>query len=81
MTLTYSSIKYDRHSIVKEVILAEIGKGLDDKQVIYSKVVETLGVPRPTVRRVARELRDELLEVIKILQSDIPKPTFGEDLK
>jgi hypothetical protein len=32
-------------------------------------------VPRPTVRRVARDLRNELVEKIKILQSEIPKPT------
>jgi len=79
MTLRYDyKNKHDRHSIVKEVILSEIGKGIDDKQVIYSKVVETLGVPRPTVRRVARELRDELLVVLKILQQEIPKPKLGE---
>jgi len=41
-----------------------------DKQDIYTKVVDELGVPRPTVRRVARDLRNELLEKIKILQSE-----------
>jgi hypothetical protein len=32
-----------------------------------------LGVPRPTVRRVARDLRNELLQKIKILQSEVPE--------
>ncbi len=30
-------------------------------------------MPRPTVRRVARDLRNELLDKIKILQSEAPK--------
>jgi len=30
-------------------------------------------VPRPTVRRVARDLRTELLQKIQILQSDMHK--------
>jgi len=32
-------------------------------------------VPRPTVRRVARDLRNELLEKIRILQSEAPTPS------
>ena len=43
---------------------------MTDKQDIYTKVVDELGVPRPTVRRVARDLRNELLEKIQILQSE-----------
>ena len=65
----------NQSSIIKEAINSYLDKGLSDKQDIYSKVVEELGVPRPTVRRVARDLRNELLEKIKILQSEIPKPT------
>ena len=48
-------------------------KGVTDKQDIYTKVVDELGVPRPTVRRVAIDLRTELLQKIQILQSDMPK--------
>ncbi len=40
-----------------------------------SKVVDNLGVPRPTVRRVARDLRNELLTKIKILQSETQQTT------
>ena len=65
----------NRSTIIRQAILSYLQKGLTDKQTIYSKVVDELGVPRPTVRRIARELRDELVEYIKILQSEIPKPT------
>jgi uncharacterized protein (UPF0147 family) len=65
----------NQSTIIKQAINSCLDKGLTDKQDIYSKVVEDLGVPRPTVRRVARDLRNELLEKIKILQSEIPKPT------
>ncbi len=65
----------NQSSIIKDAINSYLDKGLTDKQDIYSKVVSELGVPRPTVRRVARDLRNELLEKIKILQSEIPRPT------
>lgn len=58
---------------IKQAINELLDKGLTDKQDIYSKVVEELGVPRPTVRRVARDLRNELLQKIKILQSEVPE--------
>ena len=65
----------NQSTIIKQAINSYLDKGLTDKQDIYSKVVEELGVPRPTVRRVARDLRNELVEKIKILQSEVPKPT------
>jgi hypothetical protein len=52
---------------------------MTDKQDIYTKVVDELGVPRPTVRRVARDLRTELLQKIQILQSDMPKATVASE--
>ena len=58
---------------IKQAINNLLDKGLTDKQDIYTKVVEELGVPRPTVRRVARDLRNELLQKIKILQSEVPE--------
>ena len=58
---------------IKQAINELLDKGITDKQDIYSKVVEELGVPRPTVRRVARDLRNELLQKIKILQSEVPE--------
>lgn len=65
----------NQSTIIKQAINSYLDKGLTDKQDIYSKVVEELGVPRPTVRRVARDLRNELVEKIQILQSEIPKPS------
>ena len=55
---------------IKEAINSFLNKGIKDKQDIYSKVVDELGVPRPTVRRVARDLRNELVAKIEILQSE-----------
>ena len=60
----------NQSTVIKQAINAYLDKGLTDKQDIYSKVVDELGVPRPTVRRVARDLRNELLAKIKILQSE-----------
>ena len=60
---------------IKESINSYLDKGVTDKQDIYTKVVDELGVPRPTVRRVARDLRTALLQKIQILQSDMPKVT------
>ncbi|GFN42056.1 MAG: hypothetical protein JRZ95_06010 [Nitrososphaerota archaeon] len=63
----------NQSTVIKEAINSYLDKGLTDKQDIYTKVVDDLGVPRPTVRRVARDLRNELLNKIKILQSEAPK--------
>lgn len=65
----------NQSTIIKEAINSYLDKGVTDKQDIYTKVVDELGVPRPTVRRVARDLRTELLQKIQILQSDMPKVT------
>ena len=63
----------NQSTIIKEAINSYLDKGTTDKQEIYTKVVDELGVPRPTVRRVARDLRTELLQKIEILQSDMHK--------
>ena len=63
----------NQSTIIKEAINSFLNKGVTDKQDIYTRVVDELGVPRPTVRRVARDLRNELLDKIKILQSETPK--------
>ena len=60
----------NQSTVIKEAIYSLLDEGVTDKQDIYSKVVDKLGVPRPTVRRVARDLRNELLTKIKILQSE-----------
>ena len=68
----------NQSTIIKEAINSYLDKGITDKHDIYTKVVDELGVPRPTVRRVARDLRTELLQKIQILQSDMPKSTISE---
>ncbi len=65
----------NQSTVIKEAINSYLDKGLTDKQDIYSNVVNDLGVPRPTVRRVARDLRNELLQKISILQSEALKPS------
>jgi len=60
----------NQSTVIKEAINSLLDEGVTDKQDIYSKVVDKLVVPRPTVRRVARDLRNELLTKIKILQSE-----------
>ena len=60
----------NQSTVIKEAINSLLDEGVTDKQDIYSKVVDKLGVPRPTVRRVARDFRNELLTKIKVLQSE-----------
>ena len=62
--------RINQSTVIKAAINSYIDNGIRDKQDLYTKVVDELGVPRPTVRRVARDLRNELLEKIKILQSE-----------
>jgi len=72
----------NQSTVIKEAINSYLDKGNSDKQDIYTKVVDDLGVPRPTVRRVARDLRNELLEKIRILQSEAPTPSkFSKETK
>lgn len=56
---------------VKKAIESCMDQGMTDKQDIYTKIVSDLNVPRPTVRRVARDLRIEMLRKIDILQARI----------
>jgi len=67
----------NQSTVIKEAINSLLDEGITDKQDIYSKVVDNLGVPRPTVRRVARDLRNELLTKIKILQSETQQTTVS----
>ena len=60
----------NQSTVIKAAINTLLDNGITDKQDIYTKVVDELGVPRSTVRRVARDLRNELLEKISILQSE-----------
>lgn len=55
---------------IQELIDGYLEKGMTDKNEIYTKVVDDLNVPRPTVRRVARDFRDKLQGKINILEKE-----------
>ena len=57
-------------ALIKIIIGRCMDNGMTDKTEIYSLVCEETGALRPTVRRVARELREEMMDKIAILQSD-----------
>ena len=65
----------NQNAAIKEIINRLLETDITDKQELYTKVVQETGFPRPTVRRVAAELRKELLEKIKILQSETQQTT------
>ena len=71
----------NQSTVIKAAINTLLDNGITDKQDIYTKVVSELGVPRPTVRRVARDLRNELLEKISILQSETRLTVSSFDTK
>lgn len=57
-------------SLVKTAINTYLEAGMTDKQELYTKVVRELGVPRPSVRRIAHDmrLRDELIDKVNVLR-------------
>lgn len=56
-----------KSSIIRSEIFKVIADGITEKQKIYTYVVNELNVPRPTVRRIAREIVKDLIGVINIL--------------
>lgn len=58
---------------IEIAIIHQLDEGISKKTEIYDKVTDELGVPRPTVRRVARDLRSKLQERIKILNGEAEK--------
>ena len=73
--------KLKQQDAVKELVCKYIQSGVTDKQELYTKVVEDLGVARPTVRRIAAQLRKEMTAVVLILSQDIPKTKIGKVTK
>ncbi len=66
-------LKTTQSSEIRQAIFKRLEKRMNDKQEIYSQVVEELNVPRPTVRRVSRDLKTELEKYAKILNNDFYK--------
>lgn len=60
-----------QQTIITHCIEKYLNMGLTNKEEIFHKVVDELGVPRPTVRRIARDMRNEMTRKIRILQSEI----------
>ena len=52
---------------IKQGILSCLNNGMTDKREIFKHVSDTLGVPRPSVRRVAGALRRELTDEMRVL--------------
>jgi len=72
-------IRTTQSSVIEQEILNCIKLGITNKRDIYDKLVEKFNFPRPTIRRVARDLRIDLMEIIKILDPDIPKVEVKND--
>jgi len=57
--------------LVEIALEKKLDFGMTDKQEIFTMIVEELNVPKPTVRRIARDLRNKYVNRIKILQSEV----------
>jgi len=55
---------------IRRRIILLINSGEKDKSDIYTKVTQILKVPRPTVRRAARDLIKDMEYKIKILKGE-----------
>jgi len=55
--------------LIEEKIKQCLDLGMTSKEEIITAVVDKLGVPRPTVRRVKRDLITKLQTKIKVLES------------
>jgi transcription initiation factor TFIIIB Brf1 subunit/transcription initiation factor TFIIB len=63
-------IQKTKRFIVKKEIDKLMDAGMTDNRQIYTRIVKDLGIPRPTVRRIAREMKLELEKKVKILYGD-----------
>ena len=54
--------------IIKVAINSILDQGETDKRILYNKVVEMTGLPRHTIRRVAREMLAEFKRRCEILK-------------
>ena len=52
---------------IADRIMQLMANGMTDKSEIMTKVVEEMGVPRPTVRRVKKDLVETLRSHVKVL--------------
>lgn len=72
--LEEDAILTKREPMVREIVERLLNEGYNDKQKIIQKTVELTNIPRPTIRRIIRDMRSEMVNKIKILQADYIKP-------
>lgn len=56
--------------LAKLAMEKKLENGMTNKQQIFSEIAEEFNIPRPVVRRIARDMRNKYLENIRVLQSD-----------
>lgn len=56
---------------VKAMMINLINGGMTDKSEIYTRIVDTTKLPRPTVRRVASALKNETEHILDVLNGDV----------
>lgn len=69
---------------IKQHIDDQMNLGITDKEEIYKSAMERFKIDRKTVRGIAREMRNEMCEKLKVLQSDADLcniPDYGSDNK
>lgn len=65
--------KTDTRSVVEKEVDKLLDAGFTDKNEIIQKVSDYLGITRPTVRRIVRDMRNEMTRKIRILEADFIK--------
>ena len=58
-------------SVIEVALEQKLDAGMRDKTEIFTQIVQELNVPRPTVRRIARDLRNKYRDRIRVLQSEV----------
>lgn len=54
---------------VKAEIIKLLDAGISDKQEIYNRIASELNIKRPTIRRIAREVKFDLEKKVAILSA------------
>ncbi len=61
-------VNKDPQKIVWDLTEHYLNEGMSDKFEIYTKIVECTGIPRPTIRRMVRDFRNNMIKKVKILE-------------
>lgn len=63
---------------IRKELLVCLFEGIKNKQVIYNTITDRLGAKRPSIRRVASVLKNDMMDYVEILSADI-KYTENEE--